>query len=112
VTSHDGTYYQVLYEDGDREEHNEQSLAAIVLSHDLARVDIDTRVAVKWPGNGKYYEATVVRESNEERPFCLVYDNSGEYEWADLRQRKFRLVGEGTRILDAKTNASKKRTVS
>jgi hypothetical protein len=82
-----------------------------VESPDLARVDIDTRVAVKWPSNGKYYEATVVRESNEERPFCLVYD-SGEYEWVDLRERKFRLLGEGTRILDATTNAARIKTVS
>jgi hypothetical protein len=100
VTSYDGTYYQVSYEDGDCEEHNDQSLARIVLSPDLERVDIDTRVAVKWPNNGRYYEATVVRECDEERPFCVAYDSSGEYEWVDLRERKFRLLGEGTRILN------------
>lgn len=112
VTFHDGTYCQVLYEDGDWEEHNDQLLAQIVLLPDLSGVDVDTRVAVKWPNNGRYYEATVVCECDEEWPFCVAYDSSGEYEWVDLRERKFRLLGKGTRILNAGKDAAKMSAVS
>lgn len=59
VTFQDGTGYQVLYEDEDRERHTEQSLAQIVLSSDLARVDIDTHVAVKWPNNSECMSGSI-----------------------------------------------------
>jgi len=93
VTSYDGEHYQVVYEDGDTEEYVAKDLAPLVLSPELAKVEIGSRVAVKWPTDQKYYIATVTRERNEEKPFCVMYD-TGDYEWLDLRHCKFRLVGE------------------
>ena len=72
--------------------YSRKQLAQIVLPPDLATIDIGSRVAVRWPNNGKYYEATVVRERNKKKPFCVAYDN-GQYEWIDFRHRKFRLLG-------------------
>lgn len=100
ITSFNGTFYTVLYSDGDSEEYYEQNLAEIVLSPKLAAIDIDTEISLQWPSNNNYYKATVILErNNKEDNFCVLYEN-GDYEWVDLRERKFRLIGKGTRIMD------------
>jgi hypothetical protein len=71
-------------------------LAAIILSPDLAQVEIGSRVAVLWPDDDTYYGATVTQERNDKKKsFYLEYDD-GEREWIDLRQHKFRLLEAGT----------------
>lgn len=86
-----------MYDDGDSEEYNEKELSAIVVSHDLAKVEIGSRIAVMWPADDKYYEATVVRERiTSKKPYYLEYD-TGHYEWIDLNGTKFYLLGGGTR---------------
>jgi hypothetical protein len=91
ITSYDGKFYRIIYEDGDTETASEKELASIVLSPELARMEIGCRVAVRWPNDGKYYNGTVCRERNTEKPFCVAYD-SGDYEWIDFHRRKFRLL--------------------
>jgi hypothetical protein len=95
VTSFDGKHYRVIYEDGHSAKYTGKQLAQIVLSPDVAKIDIGSRVAVHWPKDNNYYEATVTREQNNEKPFCVVYDN-GQYEWIDFRHRKFRLLEGAT----------------
>jgi hypothetical protein len=68
----------------------------IVLASDMADVEVGSRVAVYWPGNDQYYEATVTRERNKKRPLYLEYDD-GDYEWIDLRKHRFRRLAGGTR---------------
>ena len=72
----------------------EKDMASIVLTPELARMEIGCRVAVRWPNDGRYYEGTVCRERNTKTPFCVAYD-SGEYEWIDFHRRKFRLLESG-----------------
>ena len=94
----DGHKYRVVYEDGDTEEYDESDLGAIVISLDLAKVQIGSRVAVHWPEDDMYYEATVTRERYATNNlFRLEYDHSDQYEWLDLRHHKFCLLGGGIR---------------
>jgi len=95
VTAYKGQRYRVLYEDGEIEECTEKELAAIVITPELAQVDVGSRLALKWPYDDKYYEATVTCERKHQQRYCVEYD-SGEYEWVDLHQRKFRLVDAQT----------------
>jgi hypothetical protein len=46
VTSFDGEYYEVIYEDGDSEECNDQEMEDIALTPDLASVGVGSRVSV------------------------------------------------------------------
>ena len=96
VISYDGEYYRVLYEDGDHEEYKDEDMEDIVLTSDLANVEVGSRVAVYWPNDKQYYEATVTRERNKKRPLYLEYDN-GDSEWINLGQNVFRLLPGGTR---------------
>jgi hypothetical protein len=96
VISYDGEYYHVLYEDGDEEEYNGGDMEDIVLTSDLAAVEVGSRVAVYRPDDDQYYEATVTRERNKKLPLYLEYDD-GDHEWIDLRQHSFRLLPGGTR---------------
>jgi hypothetical protein len=68
-------------------------MAEIVLTSDLAKVEIGSRVAVYWPDDDEYYEGTVTRERNK-KPFYLEYDD-GDREWIDFRQHEFRLLPGG-----------------
>ena len=85
MTSHNGEYYHVVYEDGDSEEYDDGEMAQILLSPDLAKVTIGSRVAMYRSGDDQYHEAIVTRERINEKPFYLLYGN-GEREWVDLRQ--------------------------
>lgn len=97
VTSYEEPFYCVLYEDGDREEYKEKDLMDILLTRDLAKVSVGSRVAVHWPDDDDYYEATVITEQNwSKTPFELEYD-SGHFEWVDLRKVKFCVLASGTR---------------
>ena len=89
--SYDREYYKVLYEDGDQEEYMNEEIEDIVLTSDLAAVEVGSRVAVYWPNDDQYYEATVTRERNTKKAFYLEYDD-GSSEWIDLRQHRFRLL--------------------
>jgi Helicase associated domain len=82
--------------DGDQEEYNNGDMENIVLTSDLAAVEVGSRVAVYWPDDDQYYEATVTRERNKKLPLYLEYDD-GDHEWIDLRQHRFRLLSGGTR---------------
>jgi hypothetical protein len=63
-----------------------------VVSPELEKVQIGSRVEVLWSDDEEYYRATVTQEQmNKKRPLSLVYDD-GDSEWVDLRQHKFRLV--------------------
>jgi len=85
-----------MFEDGDMEEYNEKELSAIVITPDLAKIEVGSRVAVHWPTDSKFYEATIVREDKRRRkPYFLEY-NTGHSEWLDLRKVKFCVLG-GTR---------------
>jgi hypothetical protein len=86
----------VTYEDGDSEQCRQDELEEIILTPDLANVEVGSRVAVRSPTNGKYHEATVARERNKHKPFFLEY-NDGHREWTDLCQCTFRLLPGGTR---------------
>lgn len=97
--SFDGSFYIALYSDGDSEEHNEQSLAKILLSPKLAVIDIDTEISLQWPSDINYYKATIIRERNTNKEnYCVSYEE-GSYEWVNLRERRFRLIGKGTRVV-------------
>ncbi len=63
-----------------------------VVSPELEKVQIGSRVEVLWSDDEEYYRATVTQEQmSKKRPLSLVYDD-GDSEWVDLRQHKFRLV--------------------
>lgn len=89
-------HFQVTYEDGRREENSSRELSEIMLTPNLGKIEIGSRVAVYRSVDDKYYEATVTRERNEKKPFYLEYVN-GEHEWIDFRQHKFRLLPGETR---------------
>jgi Agenet domain len=91
VTACNGEHFQVTYENGCIEENNSEELSEIMITPNLAKVEIGSRLAVSHPDEYKYYEATVTCERNEKRPLCLEYVNGG-HEWVDLRQYKFRLL--------------------
>lgn len=93
VSFAEGDDYEVRYNDGDVETCTEKDLSQIILSPELAKVEVGSRVAVLWEDD-TYYEASVTRERNKRRPFLLLYD-SGDYEWIDLRETKFRLLDSG-----------------
>ena len=60
---------------------------------DVSRIRLNTRVAVWWPDDRRYYKATVTRIQPEAnwRPYFLEYDD-GDEEWIDLRQHKVRIL--------------------
>lgn len=87
---------------------SEKEMASIVLTPELARMEIGCRVAVRWPDDGRYYKGTVSREQNTKAPYCVTYD-SGEYEWIDFRRRKFRLLESGD---EPNSESSAENTVS
>lgn len=91
MTSYDGSDYHVLFDEGNSEEYTAEEMAQIVLSPELEKVKIGSRVSVLWSDDNEYYEATVTQERNKKRPIHLVYDD-GDSEWIDLRQQKFRLL--------------------
>ena len=68
----------------------------IVLTSDLAAVEVGSWVAVYWPDDDRYHVATVTRERNKKKPLYLEYDD-GSSEWVDLRQHRFHLIPGGTR---------------
>lgn len=71
-------------------------MAAIVLSPELEKVQIGSRVAVYKQEDDQYYEAVVSRERIDKKPLHLVYTN-GNREWLDLRQHSFILLEEQPR---------------
>lgn len=85
--------YRVIYmEDKEIEVHTEQDMAELVVTPELAKVEIGSRIEVLRPDVDTYAEAIITRErSNRKDRFCLEYDN-GEGEWVDLHERKFRLL--------------------
>ena len=85
-----GKDYQVLYDNGHREDYSAKEVARMVLPHELEQVRVGSRVAVLW-GDREYYEATVTQERNKKRPLYLEYDG-GDTEWVDLRHLKFRRI--------------------
>jgi hypothetical protein len=96
VVSHDGTYYYVVYDDGDEEEYNDQELAEIILTPELEQVTIGSRVAVYRRSDDQYYEATVARERIDRKPLYLKFDN-GDSQWVDLREEQFILLEQRAR---------------
>ena len=88
--SFDGKDYQVLYDNGHREEYRATEMARMVLPPELEQVHVGSRVAVLWDDE-EYYEATVMQERNKKRPLYLEYDD-GDGEWVDLRHHKFRRI--------------------
>ncbi len=80
--------YRVLYEDNEIEVCTEQELGELVVTPDLAKVEIGSRVALHWPDDDTYYEATVTRKQEKKDRFLMEYIG-GEHEWVDLHERKF-----------------------
>ena len=69
-------------------------MSGLKVSPDLDKVQIGSRVEVLRSDDEEYYQATVTQEErSKKRPLSLLYD-SGESEWVDLRQHKFRLIEE------------------
>jgi hypothetical protein len=69
----------------------------IELTADPTDVEIGSRIAVYWPNDDQYYEATVTRKRDKKkRPLYLEYDDENG-EWIDLRHHNFRLLNGGTR---------------
>jgi hypothetical protein len=69
-------------------------VAELVITPDLAKVEIGSIITVFRPGDGAgtYDEAMITRErSNKKYRFCLEFD-FGDDEWVDLHERKFRLL--------------------
>jgi hypothetical protein len=85
--------YRVLYtEDNEIEEYTEQEVAELVITPDLAKVEVGSIITVFRPSDGTYDEAMITRErSNKKERFCLEFD-FGDDEWVDLHERKFRLL--------------------
>jgi hypothetical protein len=73
----------------------------LMVTPDLAKVEIGSRLAVYWEVDGKYFEATVLRRRDMSMTWYLEYDN-GDREWIDLGPHKFRLLPRGSsrRIVD------------
>jgi formylmethanofuran dehydrogenase subunit A len=89
ATSYEEPYYHVLYEDGDREECAEKDLSDILLTHDLAKVTVGSQVAVHWPDDDDYYEATVVTDQNWSKTPIELECDSGHFKWVGLRKASF-----------------------
>ena len=64
---------------------------------DLVKVEIGSRIAVYWPEDNQYYEATVSRVRHKTSLLHFLEYDDGESEWVDLFQRKFRILPGGTR---------------
>jgi hypothetical protein len=92
VSSGDGRDYKVLYENGQSEVYAPTEMSPIMALPEIEKIGIGTRVEVLWSDDEEYYQATVTgEERNKRRSLSILYD-SGESEWVDLRQRKFRLI--------------------
>ena len=91
--TYNGHRYRVLYEDNNEiEVYTEQELGELVVTPDLAKVEIgSTRLALHWPDDDTFYEATVTRKRNKKDRFLMEYIG-GEHEWVDLHERRFRLL--------------------
>lgn len=76
---------------------NEEDLSAIVMTPGLEKAEVGLRIAVQWPSDEVFYEATIVRENQtSKKPYLVEYD-TGHYEWLDLHEVEFYLLGGGTR---------------
>lgn len=64
---------------------------------DVAQVEIGSRVAVFWPQDNLYYEATVTQIRDKTRLWHLLDYDDGRSEWTELDQCKFRVLPEGIR---------------
>jgi hypothetical protein len=64
---------------------------------DVALVEIGSRIAVYWPLDNRYYDATVSRVRDKTRPLHFLEYDDGESEWLDLSLNKFRILSGGTR---------------
>jgi hypothetical protein len=62
---------------------------------DVVQVEIGSRVAVYWPQDNQYYEATVTRVRDKTRLLHFLEYDDGESEWIDLDQNKFRILPKG-----------------
>jgi hypothetical protein len=60
--------------------------------NDISKISVGTRVAVWWPGDEEYYEATVLKERAHKLPFQIIYDEDKKVEWIDFRKHKFFLL--------------------
>lgn len=63
-------------------------------------VTVGSRVSVFWDDEGKFYIGTVLKKMERRHPFFIKYDD-GDSEWANLEERRWRLVRKGS-IHDAK----------
>ncbi len=88
--SFDGKDYEILYDNGHREEYGAKEVARMVLSPELEQARVGSRITVLWD-DGKYHEATITHERNKKRPLFLEYDD-GDTDWTDLRRHKFRRI--------------------
>ena len=78
--SFDGKDYQVLYDNGHREEYRATEMARMVLPPELEQVHVGSRVAVLWDDE-EYYEATVMQEvANETRNVRFISNTTTETE--------------------------------
>lgn len=69
---------------------------------DVEELLVDTRIAIQWPSDGGFYEATVKDIRRNPKRFRLEYDvydfDDEQYEWMDLysfRQRRFVVLSSG-----------------
>lgn len=96
ITSFDGERYHVKHANGDSEDYDKAQVEKIILTPELANVEVGSRVAVYWLNDERFYEATVTQERDKKRAWHLEYDD-GECEWIDLGAHEFRLLKERTR---------------
>ena len=65
----------------------------MVKAANLARIQIGTRMAVYWPDESVFYEATVTKVRDHRACYYIYYD-FGEREWIDLSCRRFEVIEE------------------
>ena len=58
-----------------------------------SKVKLNSRLAVFWPDDKKYYPAVVKKESSDRTRFLLEYED-GDVEWVNLKTEKFRFIDD------------------
>jgi DNA mismatch repair protein MSH6 len=61
------------------------------LNSDWDKIEIGSRVAVYWPDDDTFYNATVTKVQSDRSKFYLEYDD-GQCEFVDLRNERFKLL--------------------
>jgi hypothetical protein len=71
---------------------------------EISLVDVGTRIGLWWPEDRRYYPGVIIgRQKKGRRTLHLEYDDDDVKEWINLREHRFRILGDTVRQFAAGT---------